>query len=286
MIRPQLVRIAFLLPVVVETFHAVPVTRRCHRSSLPRLRHGVADSDAGAAADTSTRHFLLSQARLYKCQKNKSLRRLKQPEEVPTAALEVWRWCANFVVPHNLCPWAAASVQATGAISIYLLGDTEEDDTPGGFPALMPTLSDVFLESVSGDTPEYDPHTAIAFVVDASSNQPWGDFATFHDFYEDLLDDYWDTSNDDPDHTAHQVMWAPFHPDWRFGGLDDDDPLHFEKQSPYPTISIVSQAVIDQAGPQATQRIVESNQATLQQHNRSTWKHIYDQAVVRGAQSI
>jgi hypothetical protein len=161
------------------------------------------------------------------------------------------------------------------------------------FAELMPTLSEVFYQSISGASPAYDPNTAISFVVDASCHESSDDFTTFLHVYEDLWDDYWEdaTDNDDDDDddvnpTAHEVMWAPFHPQWRFGGgVAPDDPIHLEKQSPYPTITIVSQAVIDQAGPEATQRIGESNQATLQKVHattNSTWQDMYDQAVRGG----
>ena len=58
------------------------------------------------------------------------------------------------------------------------------------------------------------------------------------------------------------------HPAWQFqhSGMDDYNEsllLEFEKKSPYPTVSIVSSNVIDQAGPAMTDKIAKTNYQTL-----------------------
>eukprot|EP00977_Amphora_coffeiformis_P024088 scaffold15051_cov144-Amphora_coffeaeformis.AAC.3 len=202
----------------------------------------------------------------------------QQQQQLPPAAQETWNWCRHFVVPHNLCPWAAASVQATGAVAIYLI-DSQRDGI-NTFAEAIPDVADLFWESINphhasvqgDDTTRttYDAHTAISFVTDISGE--WQDFDSFNEYYEGLLDDFME-SND-------KVMLAPFHPAWHYAGLDGQDALHLEKQSPYPTISIVAQHVLDQAGSQASERIAQHNEEVL--HNAwgyAAWKSIYQQAL-------
>jgi len=42
-----------------------------------------------------------------------------------------------------------------------------------------------------------------------------------------------------------KVTIAPFHPYWNFAGTGANDPVNYEKRSPFPTISIVSTSAID-----------------------------------------
>ena len=72
---------------------------------------------------------------------------------------------------------------------------------------------------------------AIAFVV---SPCDW-DFFEFHDWFEELEESF---DND-------FVTLAPFHPEWQFGGgpVEHFFELDFEKQSPYPTVTIVCTSV-------------------------------------------
>lgn len=243
-------------------------------------------------------------------------------EDLPAAARQTWQWCADFVVPYGLCPWAAASVQTAGAVAIYLMDSSSSaaarhDDGDGDDDALTMAVRDVsriFYDTVvvasrrrsTGDGgPDPVPgvtvhdarHTAISLVVDVSDRWRY-DCEAFSEYFDEILDDFMEgkgeeeqqqddndndiTNQDDVATTtiADAVMWAPFHPDWHYGGgLDADDPLHLEKQSPHPTVSIVAQDVLDQAGPQATQRIAETNEITLRQFHLQEWKQRYQKAV-------
>lgn len=178
------------------------------------------------------------------------------------AARRTWNWCRHFVVPHDLCPWAAASVRTRGAVSLYLVED-----------ALDRAVHDAasrFWHGLNGTTTVVDARTAIAFVVDVSDT--WLDFDAFYEYhYETLLEDFMDRHE--------HVMLAPFHPAWRYGGGLDDGALNLEKRSPYPTISIVAQHVLDQAGSQATERIAQHNEEVLRQWDLDTWKRIYREAL-------
>ena len=103
-------------------------------------------------------------------------------------------------------------------------------------------------------------------------------FEGFYDWYVDLED--WWTSDEEND----PITLAPFHPLWVFEGDGDDGfigdetdgdesdkekcndhwkQLEFEKKSPYPIVTIVSSASIDQAGPVVTEQIGKTNYETL-----------------------
>lgn len=194
-----------------------------------------------------------------------------------------WNWCAHFIARYNLCPWAEPSVQGKDSIRIYCVhSETSESQ-----------LEDV-LEAVATDfvrdltNRSIDPNTAIALVVLVSSSSTYtrienitsdawfDDFASFYDWFVEL-EERWPLID--------QVRLAPFHPTWQYSPNDNnennDDVVAMEKQSPYATISLVSAAVIDKAGPAATEKIAANNEAVLQQMSTVEWKAIYDAAVHR-----
>lgn len=175
-----------------------------------------------------------------------------------TVALETWKWCADFVVPLELCPWAAKSVDTRGALRIFVVKD-RNDMQEAVNEASRRLLKDVDSKSV-------DPNVAIAFVV--SSTRDW-EFASFFECFDELEERFLDSESD--------VTLAPFHPDWEYGGGLPE--LDIEKKSPYPTVSIVCTSVIDRAGDEATQRIGQHNEDVLLDIGISKLRHLYDTAV-------
>jgi hypothetical protein len=122
---------------------------------------------------------------------------------------------------------------------------------------------------------------------DSDTNRP-GDLLLFDDFYTwfESVEDEWDIDN---------VIIAPFHPQWEFAppeygdgddNNDDDDDdettgstmapnpqidwtaVQYEKRSPYPTVSLVSARVVDQAGEVVTAKIGRHNQDVLSSYGR------------------
>jgi len=186
-------------------------------------------------------------------------------------AQETWNWCANFVVPHNLCPWALASVQTRNALRLYIINDVNK------FDSAIECVATEFNQELQNSLLA-DPNTAIAFCVLASKDQVW-DFDTFYEWFVDMEEDWLDQAEDDSSHIGNYVTLAPFHPNWQFASDESDDPLQIEKQSPYPTVTIVSTAVIDKAGETATAQIADNNARVLQSKTLSHWKALYHQAV-------
>lgn len=173
-------------------------------------------------------------------------------------AAATWRWCADFVVPLALCPWAAASVNTKGALRIHLA--KEKDMKEAVEEAAFQLRNDVEADLV-------DPNVAIAFVV---SPCVW-DFFEFHDWFEELEESF---DND-------FVTLAPFHPEWQYGGgpVEHFYELDFEKQSPYPAVSIVCTSVIDRAGAVVTDQIANYNERVLLGMGVSELQRLYQTRV-------
>lgn len=63
---------------------------------------------------------------------------------------------------------------------------------------------------------------------------------------------------------GEEVLVASFHPDYTFGGLAADDPIHYEKRSPYPVFNLLrAQRVWAYADQGLTEKIAENNAAAL-----------------------
>ena len=76
------------------------------------------------------------------------------------------------------------------------------------------------------------------------------------DDIEALEDDVMPEASDDA------IQIAGFHPAWAFGGVPDDDPLHFEKRAPHPTVSLV---LVDGLEHANSAKIAADNERTLSQ---------------------
>ena len=162
------------------------------------------------------------------------------------AAIETLRWCNDFVLPLNLCPWAAASVQSDKGIQLYSVKKAEDME------AAVYDVTQLFHQSIVEK--KVDPSVAISFIL--CEDLSW-DFSDFYDWFCALEEDYWDDDND----LQSKVTLAPFHPGWKFQG--DEPSLQFEKKSPYPTVTLVWTDVIDAAGEAVTSKIALQNEETL-----------------------
>lgn len=188
-----------------------------------------------------------------------------QPTDRKDSTVQTRNWCEKFVVPLNLCPWAAASVR-NNAIEILVT------DQPSDFAAMIEQAADAFHQQLD----RVDPNTAITLCVLDNNN---GSFEEFYDWYLDLEDSWLDQADGNEQHTANFVTLAPFHPEWEYV---DKNVVQFEKRSPYPTVSIVSTAVIDKAGPSVTQQIGDTNAITFGQRSSDEWVLFYERAVREG----
>ena len=198
----------------------------------------------------------------------------------PTVATATYQWADRFVARHNLCPWAERSVQTKNALQIIVL----TVDSEGDVDEQLEGIATRFDAAV--DSGQADGNTAIFFCVllppkqDDNRQQHWTtDFASFDDWYLGMEDAWFDRADETDEHIANRVTLAPFHPQWQFADDAADSSSSLEKQSPFPTITMVSTRVIERAGEAATQQIFDSNQATLASKTPEEWSRLYQQAV-------
>jgi hypothetical protein len=244
--------------------------------SRPRLRQSASDADpepssscASTFSNALVYYYHTATPSLATNKQDDFPFRVSAPTDplfVQRAATETWRWCAHFVVAHNLCPWALQSVQTDQAIRIYVVDSIEDMEES------LQTVSKQFHADLKASS--IDPNAAIAFVVLASDD--WS-FPDYYDWYLQEEDNWLDDAEEDENNIANHVTWAPFHPEYEFQG--DDECLQVEKRSPYPTVSMVSSAVIDSAGPSVTTQIAKNNEETLRKKTASQWQELYDASV-------
>lgn len=190
------------------------------------------------------------------------------------AAQVTFQWCTDFVVPLHLCPWALPSVSTPGALRIYVVDSSFKLET-----AVRQASRNLNTDVHAG---RVDPNVAIAFcVVDESSSEtnhePRWEFEDFYEWFQDLEESYLFSENDDDDTLGEFVTLAPFHPDWHYN--KGPPALNLEKQSPYPTVTVVCTSTIDRAGPEATDRIAHHNQQVLTDAGLSQLQHLYQTRV-------
>ena len=157
------------------------------------------------------------------------------------AATAAW---ALWIAEVNLCPFARKSLETSDAISYVV---TEADNQKAFYAAAVACARDLAAAS------DVDPTAAIVFLV-APFYEP-DDFPVFLRAVEALEDDVLPLEND-------AVQMAGFHPAWAFGGVPDDDPLHFEKRAPHPTVSLV---LVDGLEHANSAKIAADNERTLSQ---------------------
>jgi hypothetical protein len=213
------------------------------------------------------------------------------------------------VLALDLCPWAKASLQTKDAMRFFLVpqpsSDPEEWTMRDAEDAMDTIVEDVAMrfqreilhhaipsptEPSDGNNDGGDANSkasvlekaAIYFVVflppeakDVASPSPLpfvlsDSFVDFIDWFTEL-EEHWSEDLED-------VIVAPFHPRWEFGGggvensgeddgnteyYDEEACLDYEKRSPYPLVTLVSTNVVEQAGEAVTKVIGEHNQEIL-----------------------
>ena len=158
------------------------------------------------------------------------------------AATAAW---ALWIAAVNLCPFARKSLETSDAISYVV---TDADNQKAFYAAAVACARDLAAAS------DVDPTAAIVFLV--APFYELRDFPAFLRSVEALEDDVMPEAGDDA------IQIAGFHPAWAFGGVPDDDPLHFEKRAPHPTVSLV---LVDGLEHANSAKIAADNERILSQ---------------------
>jgi hypothetical protein len=221
------------------------------------------------------------------------------PNVVHAVTKKTMNWCNEFVMKLDLCPFAKASLQTKGAMSLFLVPpmiiqppttssvvsttqiQLEEeyrnrrivDDVAKRFQTeiLNNNNNNGYNSQDNNSKPvaaDMFERAAIYFVIFLSNdnnndngNSP--EITTTTSSFIDFLD-WFNDLEDNWSEECDDVIIAPFHPDWQFEfDTRDEYALNYEKRSPYPLISIVSTNVVEKAGEAVTELIGENNREIL-----------------------
>lgn len=128
------------------------------------------------------------------------------------------RWLEDFVVRLGLCPFAAAPLQG-GRVAYRLCGAADAESI---YQAFLQAL-DELLGSDPGDI------ETTLLIVSAGL----GSFDDYLDMLETLQEALAAAG------AEGMVQLASFHPDYRFDGVDADDPANYTNRSPLPMFHLI-----------------------------------------------
>lgn len=140
------------------------------------------------------------------------------------AEAQTRRWLTEFVVGLNLCPFARPML------------DSEQLRIAVCAEADLALLQRSFLSELDliQSKPESDIATSLLVFTDALTD--FDDYLDFLALAQELLGDAG---------LEGLVQLASFHPDYRFEGEAEDAPSHFSNRSPYPTIHLIREDMLE-----------------------------------------
>ena len=208
------------------------------------------------------------------------------PNRANDAICQTLRWCLNFVLELNLCPWAKLSLKDKMAIRLKVM---DQESGIGCFEQIIRESAKELIKIT--DEGYVDENVAITFVVALPKDEEnWYDFEfdKFYDFSVDLEDRLFEEAEESNDNSdvpiGEEITIAPFHPDWAFASDSGNiklEAVDFEKKSPFPTISLVKSLVIERAGEESTIRIGQNNKMILEKHGVEWLKSFYKENVTK-----
>mmetsp|Transcript_1137 Transcript_1137/g.1461 ORF Transcript_1137/g.1461 Transcript_1137/m.1461 type:complete len:386 (-) Transcript_1137:22-1179(-) len=157
---------------------------------------------------------------------------------------KVEKWIKEIVIGLNLCPFAAAALDTERVRFKISTAITLEE-----------AFEDFLVEAdLIKSTTEFEVPTTLLIFTNSFSD--FEEFYAFSRFLEDTIDKN--------KNLVDEVMVACFHPNHTFQGLEKNDPVHFEKRSPYPVVNLLRAPVVDKYVEDGkTCRIAEANEEKL-----------------------
>ena len=209
-----------------------------------------------------------------------------------TVTTLVTNWCEDFVLALDLCPWAKASLQTRGAMRFFLVPPSSSSSSSSfetrpqetqrqRMGTIVDTVTKRFQTEIlaraveGGATSDKNPSSsvlekaAIYFLVflpneHNCSTEEQSPVTMLPDSFFDFIDWFTELEEDWPEEYDNVIV-APFHPSWEFGGSASgvEACLDYEKRSPYPLVTLVSTDVVEKAGAIVTEAIGEHNKQVL-----------------------
>lgn len=163
-------------------------------------------------------------------------------------------WVDEYIIGLNLCPFANEPFKKNTIR--YAISDAKDRDE---------LIDDCFRESafLLDADPDSVVTTLLVAPAFAAGLQAWGDVGYW---MEDYLD------GEDEPLFEDKIAVVFFHPKWTFEELESEDPTHFERRAPFPTVSLLRKDDIGvivkdcmQRGIVVSQQIAEHNTRILSQ---------------------
>lgn len=153
----------------------------------------------------------------------------REKEYVVTKEQVVQNWLANFVVGHNICPFAKKPL-AQKRVRIRVLESTEEEELT---KALLTELGELVA------TPRTELETSL--LVFPNLLVDFDDFWAYWEWTQELLV---------ATKTEGLVQLVGFHPDFYFGENDPADLANYTNRSPYPLLHLLREESVEEAATQ------------------------------------
>ena len=161
-------------------------------------------------------------------------------------------WLEQAVIGLNLCPFARG-VHRKDRIR-WVVSEARDTD------ALLTTLCDE-LDHLAAADPEQTETTLLIHPGVLHGFSDYNEFVVLAEMAVEQLGH------------GGVLQVAGFHPDYRFGDAEPDDPAHATNRSPWPLLHLLREASIDRAVaafPEA-ERIYEANIQTLRRLGHEGW---------------
>src|SRR6056300_115640 len=137
---------------------------------------------------------------------------------------ETKSWVFDFVIGHNLCPFARKPFESDQIR--FICSDAQEDSD------LLHALADEFELLLSDSSIE----TTLLIVPNALKT--FTEYWDFIELAEALLESL---------ELGGTFQIATFHPQYQFEGTEQDSPENRTNRSPYPTLHLLRESSLDQA---------------------------------------
>lgn len=135
-------------------------------------------------------------------------------------------WVEQFVLKHNLCPFAHKPVRDN--LVRYVVSDAIK-------PFFVLEDLDVELQRLH-DTPAHELETTLVILPSVLR-----DFRAYNDFL-DIADELLAEQG-----YEGELQIASFHPDYQFAGTQLDDPENYTNRAPYPILHLLRESSLEAA---------------------------------------
>lgn len=172
-----------------------------------------------------------------------------------SSAEVVQSWLTNFVIGHNICPFAKRPF-SQDRIRIRVIDAKEE--------AL---LTKALLEELSDLVAIDRQNLETTLLVFPNLFPDFDEFWAYWEWTQDLLVE---------SKTEGLIQLVGFHPDFYFGDSEEDDLANYTNRSPFPLLHLLREESVEEAVAQFSEidEIPERNTAYLRELSKKTLEHL------------